>query len=135
MGGTNMNALHNTLLKHLEQLQITVRATGNRRINKNWKSSKQIPPDNRFYFFLEGEGWIKIRNEEFHPKPNQLLILPAGVQHSYATKPNNPFVKYYCHIDTKIGNNQIFHILNVPYCTNINPDDSPYVQRLFHNIH
>jgi hypothetical protein len=51
-----------------------------------------------FIYCIDGSGWFRIgEKEEYMVSANQYFILPAGVPHTYATNPNNPWTIYWIH--------------------------------------
>lgn len=64
-----------------------------------WGEKDCIYNYNKFYYFMGGEGTIEIDGDVFHPKPEELYLIPAGVRHTYSHNPQNPVYKYWCHFD------------------------------------
>jgi len=90
---------------------------------ETWREIDYIPDFNKFYLILEGEGWLKIGGREYYPKPGQLVMMPSGVQQSYSTISKNTFTKYWCHFSAKVGDINLFDIINTPYyidCMDLN---------------
>lgn len=114
---------------YFEQLQIEVLSTGHTRVHNEWRNDNVAPLFSVIYFIQEGEGSIQIKGEVFNPKPGQLYILPAGVVHSYSTSSHNPFLKYWCHFNAKVGEMHLFHLIDIPFCLKVN--DLEYVADLF----
>ncbi|UUZ92316.1 AraC family ligand binding domain-containing protein [Paenibacillus sp. P25] len=61
------------------------------------------PDFTRLYYIREGEGWIRLRNRLYHPKPGRLVLLPAGMRLSYGRLNENGFGKYWCHFTAAVG--------------------------------
>ena len=54
-----------------------------------WSDIDYTPDYNKFYFIREGEGWLKVGEKEFYPKPGQLCLMPAGIKQSYSNISKN----------------------------------------------
>lgn len=81
----------------------------------NWKDFDYTPDYNKFYLIEGGEGWLKIDGREFWPKPGHLCFMPAGVIQSFSTISSNTFRKYWCHFTAKVGDIELFDMVDVPY--------------------
>jgi AraC family transcriptional regulator of arabinose operon len=79
-----------------------------------WREIDYIYDYNKFYFIFDGEGYIKIGDNEFYPKAGQLFLMPAGVLESHSNISDNTFEKYWCHFTAYIGDVNIFDIIQVP---------------------
>ncbi|HHV95422.1 MAG TPA: helix-turn-helix transcriptional regulator [Clostridiaceae bacterium] len=79
-----------------------------------WRDIDYIPDYNKFYFICDGEGMLKIGDQEFYPKPGQFCLMPAGIKQSYSCISSNTFLKYWCHFTAKIGEVNIFDIIKTP---------------------
>lgn len=88
-----------------------------------WRETDYVPDYNKFYFIIDGEGWLKIGDTEYYPRPGQLFLMPAGVRQSYSTINSNTFLKYWCHFTAKIGDVNLFDIIKTPYYLDV-PDVS-----------
>jgi AraC family transcriptional regulator, arabinose operon regulatory protein len=85
----------------------------------DWRDLDYTPDYSKFYYILDGEGWIKIGDEEYYPKAEQLFLMPAGIKQSYSTVNDNTFTKYWCHFKAVIGEINIFDIISIPYYINV----------------
>jgi AraC-like DNA-binding protein len=97
-----------------------------------WRDIDYIPDYNKFYFICSGEGWLKIGGEEFNPVAGQFFLMPASVKQSYSAINDNPFTKYWCHFQAKVGERNLFDIIKVPYHVNIK--NSEYIIGLFNEL-
>lgn len=118
---------------YLNDLYMEVINTGYSKVSERWKHSNIIPPFSCLYFIMEGSGWIKIKGIDYFPQPGQLLILPAGIVHSYSSSAANPFCKYWCHFNAKVGDLHIFHLLDLPFCIDVSRRDD--FEQLFKTLH
>lgn len=106
---------NNPLLKNLiNGLQVNVEIAEFTKCWREWRDIDYIPSYNKFYFICDGEGWLKINDTEFYPMPGQLYLMPAGITQSYSSISENTFTKYWCHFSAKIGETNIFDILQLP---------------------
>lgn len=97
-----------------------------------WSDIDYTPDYNKFYFILEGEGWLKVGEQEFYPKPNQLCLMPAGVKQSYSNINKNTFTKYWCHFSAKIGELNIFSVVKTPLIINV--ENTGILENLFQKL-
>jgi AraC-like DNA-binding protein len=117
-----------TLLNHyLNNLQVQIYFSNYRTVPDIWKYLNFIPEFNRMYFICSGEGWIKIRDNEYFPQPGQMIIMPAGTPQSFSQINSNVFVKYYVHFTAKVGDLDLFQLLDMPYCIQMN--DRPLIEQ------
>ncbi|WP_438350350.1 helix-turn-helix domain-containing protein [Paenibacillus sp. FA6] len=100
----------------LQSLQIQLLAAYKSQVTTEWGEINSIPPFNKLYFIQDGEGWIRIGDQDFYPKPGQLCLLPAHVQHSFAAINGNPFLKFWCHFSITVGPFDLFQWIGVPLC-------------------
>lgn len=98
----------------------------------NWRDVDYIPDYNKFYFIEDGEGWLKIGGREYRPKPGQLFLMPAGVLQSYSTVGSHPFEKYWCHFAAKIGDINLFDVLEIPHFVDV--EDREEMAALFQRL-
>lgn len=120
------------LRTYLEDLQITVTMAGHVRVSGDWKHNDHITANNCLYYFLHGEGTLRIRDSAFIPKPGDLFILPAGAKISYSTSPDNPFSQMYCHFHAYVGQLPLFQIIDTPLHIRLNDQDR--AQGLFNRL-
>lgn len=105
------------------------------KVPPTWKDYDYTPEFNKLYFITEGEGYIKVGNQEFYPRPGELYLLPAGVIQSYGTISEHTFGKYWCHFTSKLGELSLFDVVETsPYVTIQNTDEmTGHFQRLIHH--
>jgi AraC family transcriptional regulator of arabinose operon len=105
------------------------------KVPQTWKDYDYTPDFNKLYFITEGEGYIKVGDQEFYPKPGELYLLPAGVIQSYGTINEHTFGKYWCHFSSKLGELSLFDVVEAsPYVTIQNTDEmTGHFQRLIHH--
>jgi AraC-like DNA-binding protein len=106
-----------------------VSITGHTTVSRDWRDIDYIPQYYKFYFIQGGEGWIRIGDKEYYPKPGQLVLMPCGVIQSYSVISENTYTKYWCHFNAKVGDMNLFELLNVPYILDVK--DSLYLESLF----
>jgi AraC family transcriptional regulator, arabinose operon regulatory protein len=85
----------------------------------DWRDLDYTPDYSKFYYILDGEGWIKIGDKEYYPRAGQLFLMPSGIKQSYSTVNDNTFTKYWCHFKAVIGEINIFDIISIPYYINV----------------
>jgi AraC-like DNA-binding protein len=106
---------------YLANAQLQLYIAQHTKVGADWEFHWLQPEINRLYFFREGEGTIQIRNREYHPRPGQLFLLPAGVEQSVSTKSDNTFRKYWCHFMMTVGEIHLFQLFHVPHYIDV-PD-------------
>lgn len=74
-----------------------------------WNRTNETPAFNRLYYIDGGEGKVIINGEVHYPRPGQIMIMPAGTTQTTETAPDNPYARYYCHFDARIGEWPLFH--------------------------
>jgi AraC-like DNA-binding protein len=105
---------------------------GHKQVWSDWRDLDYTPDYNKFYLICDGEGWLKIGNQEYAPKPGQLFLMPQGVKQSYSYSNGPRFTKYWCHFTAKVGENNLFDLLKVPVFLEPGVDGKP--QHLFREL-
>ncbi|MEK4273988.1 AraC family transcriptional regulator [Paenibacillus sp. FSL R7-0026] len=124
---------HQTLLtNYLSNLQVELFMVNYNRCDTDWRDLDYTPDYSKFYFICEGEGWLKIGEEEYYPAPNQLILMPEGIKQSYSAINDRPFLKYWCHFSAKVGGINLFQILKFPHICTI--DQPELIQAIFSSI-
>ena len=120
------------LSSYLSNTKVNLSTASYNRCASEWRELDYIPSCSKFYFICEGEGWLKIGNQEFYPKPGQLFLMPEGVLQSYSVINANPFLKYWCHFHIVTGDINLFNVINVPFYKDVKNID--YVEGIFQRI-
>lgn len=116
----------------LSNIQVDVDMAGYTKCPQNWRDIDYIPEYNKFYYICDGEGWLKIGDKEYYPKPGQLFLMPAGVIQSYSTISEFTFLKYWCHFTAKINDMNLFDVIKTPIYVDV-PTNSQF-SSLFQNL-
>lgn len=116
----------------LHHLQIDVTSVYRTQCTSNWQDLDYSPDYNKFYFILEGEGWIRVEDQQIYPRPGQLCFMPAYTNQGYSAISDKPFLKYWCHFTTRAGAFDLFQWIGVPYCIDI--QDKERMSRLFEQL-
>lgn len=106
--------------KLLATTNVNLRVMGYTKVNSTWKEENIKPEFNRLYFICDGEGVIEIEGVKYYPKPGQIAIMPAGKQQSFGTISENRYLKYWCHFDAKVGKQNLFDLVSLPYVVPVN---------------
>lgn len=132
--GDRMNLIHqNRLLKqYLANMQITVTSASMVRVPRGWGNMNFVPELHKFYFILDGEGWLRINDQEFSPRPGQLLLIPSGIPQGLGTISNQTYLKYFCHFTATIGDTSLLDLLQTPYFIEVG--DMEKVKELFRQL-
>ncbi|GHI00634.1 helix-turn-helix domain-containing protein [Neobacillus kokaensis] len=122
--------------KNLANVQLDVSIAAYTKVPKSWRDENFTTAFNKFYYIMEGEGYVKVNNETFYPKAGELYLLPSGSVQSYGTINDNTFGKYWCHFTAKIGGFHLFQLMKTPVF--IRPDEfglEEKFQQLITNMH
>lgn len=104
---------------YISNMNTTMVLAGYNKVGTNWQDIDYIPDYNKFYYICDGEGWLKVGNEEYYPKPGQLFLMPQGVKQSFSTINQNTFKKYWCHFTASIGDTNLFDLVQLPLCIEV----------------
>ncbi|MFC4599542.1 AraC family transcriptional regulator [Cohnella hongkongensis] len=110
------SAFLSDLLRNLKVQPIDAYLT---RCTPHWRELDYVPDYNKLYYICEGEGWVKIGDAEYDPKPGQVVFMPANVKQSYSVVNDNAYLKYWCHFTATIGESDLFQWFDVPHCMNV----------------
>ncbi|WP_165763704.1 helix-turn-helix domain-containing protein [Halalkalibacter urbisdiaboli] len=102
------------------------------KVSSSWSGKNFKPHFNKFYYFLDGEGFICINGQRYHPKPGQLFLLPAGATQSFGTVKEHTYEKYWCHFTAKIGELHLLQVIEAPIFITV--DDQQAVEHKFKNL-
>ncbi|WP_150275254.1 AraC family transcriptional regulator [Paenibacillus tepidiphilus] len=128
-----MNAPQRQLMQlYLSNLQVKVTASGYNQVWTDWRELDYTPDYNKFYLICDGEGWLKIGDEEYYPRPGQWFIMPEGVKQSFSYTSGPRYTKYWCHFTAKIGQSNLFDLLGVPL--HIDTGHAPEPVQLFREL-
>lgn len=122
--------------KNLANVQLDVSIAAYTKVPKYWRDENFTTAFNKFYYIMEGEGYVKVNNETFYPKAGELYLLPSGSVQSYGTINDNTFGKYWCHFTAKIADFHLFQLMKTPVF--IRPDEfelEEKFQQLITNMH
>ena len=117
------------LSNYLSNLKVEMHTATYGRCPSNWKGKGHIYNYSKFYYIVDGEGWLKIGNTEFLPRPGQLFLIPEGVMYSYSTVNTNTFLKYWCHFSVKVGEINLFKLIDIKLLVDVT--NRSYVDRIF----
>ncbi|WP_028559572.1 AraC family transcriptional regulator [Paenibacillus pinihumi] len=119
----NHNTGNMAIQQMVANMQVQVWDANKSQCWPEWQELDYTPAYNKFYYILDGEGWLKIGDYELWPTPGQLILMPAYMQQSYSTISDRPFLKYWCHFSATVGTSDVFQWLKVPYCfDDMDPD-------------
>ncbi|WP_105614483.1 AraC family transcriptional regulator [Vallitalea okinawensis] len=123
------------LRSYLNNLSVDYITGDKLHVGDDWKDMNYIPDYNKFYLIESGEGWLKIGDEELFPKAYQLVYMPANVKQSYSYINANKYTKYWCHFTAKIGERNIFEVIQLPYILKVTQEQFSYLVTLFSRIY
>lgn len=116
----------------LPQLRVDVIEAHYTQCSPLWREIDYVPAHNKLYYICEGEGWIRIGDEEFRPQPGELVLMPANVLQSFSViEGRRPYLKYWCHFKAELGDAGLFSWLDVPYRLTLDAGEREAVGRSF----
>lgn len=110
---------------YLSNLQVNVTAADFNQVWTDWQDFNYTPDYNKFYLISDGEGWLKIGDSEYYPKPGQWFLMPQGVEQSYSFTDGPRYTKFWCHFTAKIGQTNLFDQIKTPFFIETGNDDKP----------
>ena len=75
---------------------------------KDWRENDVSYLFHKFYFFTGGEGYLKIEDEVFRPRPGDFCFIPSGTVHSHWQNPDDPVTQYWSHFETDLPEGRHF---------------------------
>ncbi len=100
--------------KYVSGLKVSLLMSSYTECNFEWRELDYIPRFNKFYYILDGEGWLRIDGKDIYPKPGYIYLMPSGVKQSFSYINENRFKKYWCHFTSKIGDIELFDMIKTP---------------------
>ena len=79
----------------------------------SWGEKDIILTQNKLYFVTDGKCDIILDGIKHTVKKNELVLMPAGVRHSYGYSGNMPLKKYWCHFEATAGSVDLFDIFKI----------------------
>ncbi|WP_186320137.1 AraC family transcriptional regulator [Paenibacillus sp. Y412MC10] len=116
----------------MENLDVRVTSMGYNQVWTDWRELDYTPDFNKFYLICDGEGWLKIGDSEFRPKPGQWFLMPHGVKQSYSYTSGPRYTKYWCHFTARIGDRNLFDLIQTPLYVDTKNDSEAI--RLFREL-
>ncbi len=107
---------------HLSNMKVELFTAQYDAVSPGWRDIDYTPDYSKLYYIVEGTGWVKIGDEQYYPQPGQLVLMPEGVKQSYSATAGQPYTKYWCHFSAKVGDINLFKLLNMPFLLNAGPD-------------
>ena len=83
---------------------------------EKWGDFDYTPDYNKFLLPISGEAEIIIDGKKYPLVPGNMYLMPAGLKQSYYNISDNFVTKYWCHFSAKVGNMNLFDVLNPKYC-------------------
>lgn len=128
-----MEATNNSALRSiLANMKVELLMGAYTKVSADWKAAPHTPDFNRMYYIREGAGRLQIDDLELKPSVNQLIIMPAGAAQAYETVSGNTFGKYWCHFTAKIGEAELFRMLDIPH--SIVVEDAALIEKNFQRM-
>jgi AraC-like DNA-binding protein len=71
--------------------------------SNHYRHRKLGSPENILIYCTAGKGWCKIENKLYTITPNQFLVVPLGVAHTYSADKDDPWTIYWIHFKGEGG--------------------------------
>lgn len=113
---------HHFMKTYLSNLDVHLIKAGFINCGENWEHEGFMMDYNKFYYICEGEGWVKVGNKEYHPKPGELSFIPGNRFHAYGSISKNFYKKFWCHFTATIGQRQLFELIDLPPIVDVGQD-------------
>ncbi len=128
-----MNRNEETLIKnYLANLNTQVIVAGFNKVADDWREIDYTPDYSKFYYIVDGEGWLCIDGHEYYPKPGQLFLMPQGVKQSYSVISKNVYTKHWCHFTARVRDMNLFDVLHFPHLITVKDADA--LERIFTDL-
>lgn len=112
-----------------ESLTVNISYAQHRKGFPGWNRTEIAPSFHRLYFIAEGRGSVVLNGVSYEPKPNQMMIMPAGTNQRALTEQDDPYTRYFCHFDAQVGEWPLFSADSKLYiCDAKNPE---FIERIF----
>lgn len=98
----------------LSNLTVDVSAAALTHVSADWQDFDVVPPYNKLYLILDGEGMLRIDGRDYYPKAGEAYLMAAGRIQSYSATSEHTFTKYWCHFTASVGERGLFDIVRVP---------------------
>ncbi|MFV8347002.1 AraC family transcriptional regulator [Flavobacterium sp. ZB4P13] len=96
----------------------------------HYRQRKQGSPGNILIYCIAGKGWCKIENKLYTIMPNQFLVIPLGLAHTYSADKDDPWTIYWIHFKGEGG----FHLARSLYEKLIAGDNMIYISEVRNNL-
>ncbi|GAA4848036.1 AraC family transcriptional regulator [Paenibacillus vulneris] len=120
------------IYNYVADLQIHLLNGGFTRCRPDWGYQNLKPEYNKMYFICDGEGWIRIHDQDVYPAPGQFVFIPAGTLHSFSTVSSNTYTKYWCHFTSNVMFSPLFQYYGLPYV--MNTEECTGIAQAFHRM-
>jgi len=97
-----------------------------------WNRTEIAPSFHRLYFIAEGRGSVTLNGVKYEPKPNQMMIMPAGTNQMALTDQEDPYSRYFCHFDAQVGEWPLFPADGSLYICDAR--DPAFIERTFQEL-
>lgn len=98
--------------------------------SNHYRQRKQGSPENILIYCVAGKGWCKIENKLYTIMPNQFLVVPLGLAHTYSADKEDPWTIYWIHFKGEGG----LHLARSLYEKLITGDNMIYISEARNNL-
>jgi AraC-like DNA-binding protein len=96
----------------------------------HYRQRKQGSPENILIYCIAGKGWCKIEDKQYTILPNQFLVVPLGLAHTYSADKDDPWTIYWIHFKGEGG----FHLARSLYEKLIAGTNMIYISEARNNL-
>ena len=96
----------------------------------HYRQRKQGSLENILIYCIAGQGWCKIEDKVYTIMPNQFLIVPLGMAHTYSADKDDPWTIYWIHFKGEGG----FHLARSLYEKLITGNNMIYISDVRNNL-
>lgn len=118
--------------KYLDNIYVNFLMGSHTKCWKKWGEFDYTPNYNKFLLPVSGEAEIVIDGIKYPLVPGNMYLMPAGVKQSYYHISDNFVTKYWCHFTAKVGNMNLFDVVNPRFC--VQTENANEVTSLFKKL-
>ena len=88
-------------------------------LSSAWQDKNVICPNSKIYYVLKGEICVEFEDYSIIARRGDILLIPAGIKHSYHLTDLCYAEKYWFHFDLRCGQDNYFDSVKLEYCKSI----------------
>lgn len=119
----------------LENLTVEFVICGKGTVPPDWGQRCLVRNYIKLYFYEGGEGFVEFDGIRYEPGPGTFLLIPEGVEHSFETVSENPYTKYYCHYNARIGSMNLFDLIDCQWSIALDEKNRMEARKIFESLY